>query len=95
MKFFIELLNGDRTQPQMQPTVPTVLLLPTTFYRVFSSLLALNTKTKLEFYRHQSLHTTARNEAAIPAGPTTTGTYSTSLILPPASDVSQLIVYLL
>ena len=68
MKFLIELVNGDRTQPQMQPTVPTVLLLPTTYYRVF--LLSFHTnQNELDFYRHQSLHTTARTEAAIPTGP--------------------------
>ena len=35
----------------------------------FSSPLAHHTKTKIEFYRYQSLHTTTRNEGVIPAGP--------------------------
>ena len=96
MKFFTELLNVDRTQPNTDATyrsygtASTDYILPR-----FSSLLAQNTKTKLEFYRHQSLHTTARDEAAIPTGPNYHGYLFYLSEFPLASDVSQLIVYLL
>ena len=64
------MLNGDRTQPNTDATYPTYGTASTDYILPrFSSILAQNTKTKLEFYRHQSLHTTARNEAAIPTGP--------------------------
>ena len=82
---FIELLNGDRTQPNTDATYRTYgtasidYVLPR-----FSSLLAHNTKTKLEFYRNQSLHTTARNEVAIPTGPNYNG-YLLSLSESPPS----------
>ena len=70
MKFFIELLNGDRTQPNTDATYRTYGTASTDYILPrFSSLLAHNTKTKLELYRHQSLHITARNEAAVPTGP--------------------------
>ena len=60
MKFFIELLNGDRTHPntchrcnlpylRVPGTASTDCILPR-----FSPLFVHNTKTKLEFYRHQS-----------------------------------------
>ena len=69
MKFFIELLNGDSTQPNTDATYRTYGTASTDYVLPrFSSLLVHN-KTKLEFYRHQPLHTTARNEAAVPAGP--------------------------
>ena len=97
MKFFTELLNVDRTQPNTDATyrsygtASTDYILPR-----FSSLLAHNTKMKLEFYRHQSLHTTQEGTKLLYLRvQTTTGTYSASLNFPPASDVSQLIVYLL
>ena len=98
MKFFFELLNADRTQPNTDATYRTYGTASNDYIPPrFSSLLAHNIKTKLEFYRHQSLHTTARNEAAIIPllVQTITGTYSTSVNFPPASDVSLLIVYLL
>ena len=67
---FIELLNGDRTQPNTDATYRTYGTASTDYILPrFSSLLAHNTKTKLEFYRHQPLRTTARNAAAIPTGP--------------------------
>ena len=97
MKFVIDLFNGDRTQPNTDAPYRTYGIASTDYILAsFSSLLAHN-KKKPEFYRHQSLHTTARNEAAIPTGPN----YHEYLFylseFPPGyhSDVSQLIVYLL
>ena len=90
------MFNGDRTQPNTDATYRTYGTAPTDYILSrFSSLLAHNTKTKLEFYRHQPLHTTARNRAAIPTGPNYPGYLFYLSEFPPASDVSQLIVYLL
>ena len=72
-----------------------VLLLPTAYYRVF--LLSLYTTPKRNSNSAvTSLCTPQRGMKLLYLlVQTTTGTYSTSLDFPSASDVSQLIVYLL
>ena len=79
----------------MQPTVPTVLLLPTTYYRLF--FLSLHTTPERNSNSAVTSRCTPQQGMKLLhlMVQTTTGTYSTSLNFPPASDVSQLIVYIL
>lgn len=69
-KHYSNMSSGDRTQPNSDITYRTYGTASTDYILpCFSSLLGHNNISKLKFHGYQSLHTTARNEAAMPTGP--------------------------